>query len=256
MDMLGINAAFAGPACIEMIAYLDRKDVESSNLLMGPGYAFTGGESKKSRTAIAALSQALDETGKVGFCRVVRMKNGEPKIGALLPKLEGSDDGTFGPDTRGKGGRYLVFLELPYDDDLSHLEMPSVPMEFHGDYEDEKACDDLIDSMMLPDNEFHSEEISFPALKAHQRMVAHLAMNPLSPDEEMDKDGLPEKRILEASQAKPLCEYDVVKTLSKKASQQIDAFREIFPLKEHKPEDDKKQKFWGDGSSPVKYQKR
>jgi len=250
-DMLGINAAFADPESIEMIGYLDRKSVVSSNLhlLMGPAYAFTGGDSKKSRTAIAALSQALEETEKVGFCRVVKMKNGEPRIGALLPKLDGCDDGSFGPDTHGKGGRYLVFLELPFADDLQHHADRPIPLESHGDYKDEQVCDDLIDSMMLPDDEFRSEDISFPALKAHHQMVAHFAMNPMSPEEEMQEESLTEERILEASQAKPLCDFDVVKALSKKASKQIDEFVETFPLVEHRPEDNKKQHFWGDGIS-------
>ncbi|KAL7535550.1 hypothetical protein ACHAXR_006562, partial [Thalassiosira sp. AJA248-18] len=256
MDMLGINAAFADSPSIEMIGYIDKNVVESSNLLMGPAYAFTGGDSKRSRTAIAALSQALEETGTVGFCRIVRTKNGEPKIGALLPKRfdgscdgDGNDDGTFGPDTKGKGGWYLACLELPFSDDVQRDDIIPIPFEWRGDYTDEQACDDLIDSMMLPDDEFRSEEISFPALKAHHNMVAHFAMNPLSPEEEMDKDGLAEERILEASRAKPLCDFDVVKAISKKASKQIDAFLATFPLVERRPEDEKKQKHWGDGNA-------
>ncbi|KAL9188417.1 hypothetical protein ACHAXT_006795 [Thalassiosira profunda] len=252
MDLQGINAAFSGPASIETLGYLDRATVESSNLLMGPAYAFTGGDSKKSRAAIAALSQALEETGKVGLCRVVRTKNGEPKIGAMFPKREGRNDdddgdGSLGPEAKGKGGRYLAFLELPFADDLSQLEeRQTLPTEWQGDYKDVRVCDDLIDSMMLPDDEFRSEKISFPALKAHQQMVAHFAMNPLSEEEEMDKEGLAEEKIAEASRAKPLAEFDVVKALSKRAASQIDSFVDKFPLAEHKPEDDKKRKFWGE----------
>lgn len=208
-------------------------------------YALTGHDSKKSRTAIAALSQALDETDMVGFCRIVRTKNGEPKIGALLPKLVGSDDTSYGPDTRGKGGRYLAFLELPFEDDILHHACLPIPFDWRGDYNDEKVCDDLIDSMMLPDDEFHSENISFPALKAHNQMVANLAMNPLSEEEEMDPDGMAKDKILEVSHAKPLCDFDVVKNITKKASEQIDAFVETFPLVKHNAEDDKKQKYWG-----------
>lgn len=37
MDMLGINAAFADSPHIEMIGYIEKSVVESSNLLMGPG---------------------------------------------------------------------------------------------------------------------------------------------------------------------------------------------------------------------------
>ena len=243
--MLGINAAFADSPSIEIIGYIDKSVIENSNLLMGPAYAFTGGDSKKARTAIAALSQALDEMNMVGYCRIVRMKNGEPRIGALLPKLEGSDDRSYGPNTRGKGGRYLAFLELPFADDLQHQADIHISLEWHGDFKDEKVCDDLIDSMMLPDDELQSEEIPYPALKAHHHMIANLAMNPLSHEEEMNKEGLAEERILEASQAKPLCEFDAVKAITKTASEQIDAFVDTYPLMENRPEDDKKTRHWG-----------
>ena len=247
MDLLGISAAFASSPNIEMIGYLDRKAVESSNLLMGPAYAITGGDSKKSRTAIAALSQALEETGTVGFCRIVRMKNGEPKIGALLPKLEGSCDDDE-PEMQGKGGRYLAFLELPFADDLQHSIDRPVPSEFLGDFHDERVCEGLIESMMLPDDGFRNEEISFPALKSHQRMVAHFAISPMDPEDEMRKGGLAKERILEASRAKPLCDFDAARAVSRKSSRHIDAFLEKFPLIVHKSEGDKKRKYWGDGN--------
>ena len=63
----------------------------------------------------------------------------------------------------------------------------------------------------------------------------------------MNADGLVEERILEASRARPLCEFDIVKAVHERASSQIDAFTRTFPLVEHKAEDDKKRKFWGDG---------
>jgi hypothetical protein len=260
MDMLGINAAFADPGSIEMIGYIDRAAVESSNLLMGPAYAITGGESKKSRIAIAALSCALDETGTVGYCRVVRTKNGEPKIGALVPRLVvGTDDdggraGAVGKEMndtheRGEGGRYLAFLELPFADDLQHTINRRVPLEYQGDRDDERACDDLIDSMMLPDDGFRSEDVSNPALASYRRMVAAFAMDPMSAMEETQKVGVSEGRILEASRARPLRDFDVVKSVRQGASRHIDAFLDAFPLVEHKPEDDKKRKFWGDGNN-------
>jgi ATP-dependent DNA helicase 2 subunit 2 len=260
MDMLGINAAFADPGSIEMIGYIDRVAVESSNLLMGPAYAITGGESKKSRIAIAALSRALDETGTVGYCRVVRTKNGEPKIGALVPRLvvgpngDGGNAGVVGQENKtheegGEGRYYLAFLELPFADDLQRTIDRRAPLEYHGDCDDERACDDLIDSMMLPDDEFRSEDISNPALASYRRMVAALAMDPISAIEETQTIGMSEGRILGACRARPLRDYDVVKSLHEGASRHINAFLDAFPLVEHKPEDDKKRKFWGDGNN-------
>ena len=248
--MLGINAAFADPGgSLEMMGYIDRKVVESSNLLMGPAYAITGGESRRSRSVVAALSQALEETDTVGYCRIVRTKNGDPKIGALLPRL---DDGGGGPGggRGGGGGRYLAFLELPFADDLQRTIDRRVPLEYRGDdREDERTCDDLIDAMMLPDDEFRSEGMSFPALAAYRRMVAAFAMDPMNANEEMMAEGLSDGRISEASRARPLRDFDVVRSVREKASRHIDAFLDAFPLVEHKPEDDKKRKFWGDGNN-------
>jgi ATP-dependent DNA helicase 2 subunit 2 len=253
MDMLGINAAFVNPGgSVEMIGYIDRKVVESSNLLMGPAYSITGGESRRSRSAVAALSQALEETDTVGYCRVVRTKNGDPKIGALFPRLVGRDDGGGGGPGGGRGGgggRYLVFLGLPFADDLQRTIDRRVPSECRGcDREDERACDALIDAMMLPEDDFRSERMSSPALAAYRRMVAAFAMDPMDANEETMAEGLSEGRISEASRARPLRDFDVVRYVHERASMYIDAFLDAFPLVEHRPEDDKKRKFWGDGN--------
>ena len=40
-----------------------------------------------------------------------------------------------------------------------------------------------------------------------------------------------------------------MRSVHEKASMHIAAFLDAFPLVEHKPEDDKKRKFWGDGNN-------
>ena len=139
--VLGVKAPFASAETVEMIGYLDRPSVMTIHLLMGPAYAVTGGESRRSRTAIAALAQALEETNRVGFCRVVRTKNGEPRVGALLPASPETD-------ARGEGGRHLVFPELPYSNDLQHHPSTSVKMDSHGNYADKKACDEQLENFI------------------------------------------------------------------------------------------------------------
>ena len=232
MDLAGINAAFAGDTnrSIEMIGYLGRDDVVDSGLLMGPAYCVVGGkESNKSRSAVAALAQAMDEMGKVGFCRLVKTKNGgAPIIGALFPMA--SD-----------GGRYLQFLQLPFADDVQHFQNRDMD-PFTGSEEQVQTCEDLIDSLMLPDGDF--ERVSNPTFKAYRQMIVDFAMN--APKKEaLREEGLPEENILLAAQPKPLCEFDATKILAKKASGKISAFLEEFPLQETK-EDEKKKKYWGD----------
>ena len=232
MDLAGINAAFAGDTnrSIEIIGYLGRDDVVDSGLLMGPAYCVVGGkESNKSRSAVAALAQAMDEMGKVGFCRLVKTKNGgAPIIGALFPMA--SD-----------GGRHLQFLQLPFADDVQHFQNRDMD-PFTGSEEQVQSCEDLIDSLMLPDGDF--ERVSNPTFKAYRQMIVDFAMN--APKKEaLREEGLPEENILLAAQPKPLCEFDATKILAKKASGKISAFLEEFPLQETK-EDEKKKKYWGD----------
>jgi len=233
MDLAGINAAFAGDTnrSIEMIGYLGRDDVVDSGLLMGPAYCVVGGkESNKSRSAVAALAQAMDEMGKVGFCRLVKTKNGgAPIIGALFPMP--SD-----------GGRYLQFLQLPFADDVQHFQNRDMD-PFTGSEEQVQTCEDLIDSLMLPDGDF--ERVSNPTFKAYRQMIVDFAMNAVPKKEELREEGLPEENIVLAAQPKPLCEFDATKILAKKASGKISAFLEEFPLQETK-EDEKKKKYWGD----------
>jgi len=233
MDLAGINAAFAGDTnrSIEVIGYLGRDDVVDSGLLMGPAYCVVGGkESNKSRSAVAALAQAMDEMGKVGFCRLVKTKNGgAPIIGALFPMA--SD-----------GGRYLQFLQLPFADDVQHFQNRDMD-PFTGSEEQVQTCEDLIDSLMLPDGDF--ERVSNPTFKAYRQMIVDFAMNAVPKKEELREEGLPEENILLAAQPKPLCEFDATKILAKKASGKISAFLEEFPLQETK-EDEKKKKYWGD----------
>jgi len=233
MDLAGINAAFAGDTnrSIELIGYLGRDDVVDSGLLMGPAYCVVGGkESNKSRSAVAALAQAMDEMGKVGFCRLVKTKNGgAPIIGALFPMA--SD-----------GGRHLQFLQLPFADDVQHFQNRDMD-PFTGSEEQVQTCEDLIDSLMLPDGDF--ERVSNPTFKAYRQMIVDFAMNAVPKKEELREEGLPEENILLAAQPKPLCEFDATKILAKKASGKISAFLEEFPLQETK-EDEKKKKYWGD----------
>eukprot|EP00970_Alexandrium_tamarense_P003424 scaffold536_cov193-Alexandrium_tamarense.AAC.3 len=243
MDMLGIKAAFASPRSIEMIGYISKRDVISSGLCMGPAYVVLGGkESKKSRGAIAALSLAMEEKGVWGFCRFVKSVNGDPCIGVLIPKLVGSDGGN------GEGGRFLALLQLPFADDISHISTPAVPAENWGDDKEAKACDSLVESMMLEDDELDSTTISSPSIQAYRRMITHFAMDPLTGEVELNGD-LPEEKILMASHASPLCEFGVVKSLSMKASNQINAFLETFPREKIALDGDKKEnkKHWGDG---------
>ncbi|KAL7521605.1 hypothetical protein ACHAWX_006621 [Stephanocyclus meneghinianus] len=252
MDMAGINAAFKSPKYVEMIGYIPSGEVIASGLCLGPAYALFGGrESKRSMAAVAALAEAMEEKDLWGYCRFVKSENGDPRIAVLVPQKitrEECETVSTCKEDISLGGRYFALLQLPFADDVNSLKPPEVTLELWGDNKECAVCDDLIDSLMIPDDQLDSTAIPFPALHSYQRMIAHFAMNPIK-DEKEREGGLSEERILEDCRATPLCELEVVKMLSEKASKQIATFLETFPLvknaaKGTKPE----RKYWGDGS--------
>jgi hypothetical protein len=249
MDMAGINAAFKSPnKTVEMIGYIPSKEVIQSGLTLGPAYALIGGkESKRSMAAVAALAEAMEDKGLWGYCRFVKSINGDPSIAVLVPQKGESKVQSSSKDEVSIGW-YFALLQLPFGDEINVLKPPEVPSDHWGNTKESKACDDLIDSLMLEDDELDAKTTSFPALYAYQRMITHFAMNPITDDKER-KEGLSDERILQAARPVPLCELDTVKMLSKKASQQVDLFFNTFPLS--KSADDGKKpekKYWGDGN--------
>jgi ATP-dependent DNA helicase 2 subunit 2 len=246
MDMAGINAAFKSPKAIEMIGYIPSKDVISSGLTLGPAYALFGGkESKRSMSAVAALAAAMEDKGLWGLCRFVKSPNGDPRLAVLVPQTV---EGGNASSSEEMGGRYLALLQLPFSDDVNPLRPVEVPLEDWGDDEESNVCDDLIDSLMIPDDQLDSISISIPAQQSYRRMIAHFAMNPIT-DEDERNEGLSEERILEACRATPLSELAEVRMLSKGAKKQIDSFLNMFPLVRNASEGKKpERKYWGDGN--------
>lgn len=249
MDMAGINAAFKSPnKTIEMIGYIPSKEVIQSGLTLGPAYALIGGkESKRSMTAVAALAEAMEDKGLWGYCRFVKSINGDPSIAVLVPQ-KGESKAQASSEDKVSTGWYFALLQLPFGDEINVLKPPEVPSDHWGNNKESKACDDLIDSLMLEDDELDTKTTSLPALYAYQRMITHFAMNPITDNKER-KEGLSDERILEAARPVPLYELDTVKMLSKKASQQVDSFLSTFPLSKNANDGKKpEKKYWGDGN--------
>ena len=62
----------------------------------------------------------------------------------------------------------------------------------------------------------------------------------------MNKEGLPDDRIREAARPRPLCDFEAARDVAARSAEQVIAFENSFPLREHKPEDAKKKRYWGD----------
>ena len=246
MDMAGINSAFKSPKSIEMIGYVKSKDVIQSGLTIGPAYALFGERaSKRSMTAVAALAEAMECKNLWGYCRFVKSPNGDPKLAALVPKKLEDQSETSSETSR---GWYFVLLQLPFSDDVNFLKPHEVPMHHWGDKNESDVCDSLIESLMIPDGQLQSTTFSHPSLQSYHRMVAHFSMNPITDEQEM-MEGLSEKRITKACNPGPLCKLEEFKILSKKASNEINLFLDIFPLTKNVSEGKRpEKKYWGDGN--------
>lgn len=135
---------------------------------------------------------------------------------------------------------------MPYVGDLSKIVSRRQPEEYRGTVEEDKACDELIDAMMIADCDFNSFDISVPAMSANHNMVAHFATDPKSEKDETSKGGLPDETIRKVAQAKPLCEHDVPKIVAKKSKKEVDVFMSKFPLIQNDEEEEQKVMHWGD----------
>jgi hypothetical protein len=198
-------------------------------------------------TAVAALAEAMEDKGLWGYCRFVKSINGDPSIAVLVPQ-KGESKAQASSEDKVSTGWYFALLQLPFGDEINVLKPPEVPSDHWGNNKESKACDDLIDSLMLEDDELDTKTTSLPALYAYQRMITHFAMNPITDNKER-KEGLSDERILEAARPVPLYELDTVKMLSKKASQQVDSFLSTFPLSKNANDGKKpEKKYWGDGN--------
>jgi len=96
-------------------------------------------------TALSALCRALYELSAVAVTRRVYRRGTLPQLGALRPRL-------------GPHGEHLVWVGLPYAEDIRLLALPPLPPVEDGRA---AACDALIDGCMLRDGD--GEELLAPA---------------------------------------------------------------------------------------------
>ena len=182
-------------AHMQVLGYLPRGNIPQSYLI-GPPHVISGDESHRSCALIAALSQALERLDKAAVCTYYRTKHSaHPILGALFSYHEES----------GQHGRLqsvnsnsasnektirLVFLRLPYVDDVQDLEMPALENFISVDDQatqqaKSQACDDLIDAMTLPNFEgsnvvLHSGNVPSPLARSWHHTIVRRALDPKS----------------------------------------------------------------------------
>jgi ATP-dependent DNA helicase 2 subunit 2 len=206
---------------IEILGYVGREKIPPS-CIIGPPVVLSGHDSQQACALISGLAQALQRLNKVAICTHLKSKaSSGPVLGGLFPMQE---SGYLQPI-------HLVFLQLPFAGEVNQLEMRSFD-EFFADAETaskSKACDAVIDSLMLPDNVLESGKIPSPFLRSWKETMMKRALDPTA----------------EIVTVRTFDEQDGMVTPSdvlKRAIPALDSFHESFPLVQKKDQVAEKKK--------------
>eukprot|EP00797_Seminavis_robusta_P026243 Sro472_g149900.2 (675) ;mRNA; r:21977-24001 len=170
---------------IHIIGYIRQNEIPP-RFWVGPPYAISGWHSRKACYLVAAMAQSLQTENMAALCAFKASSTGSPSLACLLPFIESSESSSSEPSNH-KPTRMLLF-KLPFEHDLANYQMPSFePFLGSPDIDDEsnensysnnnnnnksqsskkqkkqeKACEELIDAMMLPDDVLASDKIASP----------------------------------------------------------------------------------------------
>ena len=152
----------SGPKSLLLIGFVTRAEVPVG-LLSGEGCKVfkPAVDSQYSISALSSLVEAMVREEMVAIVRQVYCKNGPPRLGALIPENIVGEDG--------EEIRTLVYVELPFAEDLRNYQFPPLwsssvddkniqPNKGDPSEEQLKAVDELIDSMMLSSDETNERE--------------------------------------------------------------------------------------------------
>ena len=156
-----------GPKSLTLFGFLPLSELKYQQLVGDGAMIFlpTEGDVNSGR-AWAALVQAMLELKMVAVVRKVYSRISAPRLGALVPEY--NEDGDL----------VVVWVELPFAEDLRHLEFPSLPA---ANAEECELMDDLVDQMMLCDEEVDAFPVDQILNPSHQRVfdaLTHRALHP------------------------------------------------------------------------------
>jgi hypothetical protein len=222
LDYVGLKLTLSDPA-IRILGYTEQSTVPRSAMIGSP-YAISGGDSHRVCCAIAALSQALHRLHKVAICTFVKTKHADPMLGALFPLQE---------ETKSQPTR-LFFIQVPFANDMRQFNM--LPLEASlEDTAESRACDNLIDSLMLSPDSLRSEQIANPAIRSFRKTIKNRAVDPSS------------TAIISARDHESLDLMSTPCEVLERAASSLEAFRKTFPRKrvvEPDGNDKKKPRYW------------
>ena len=157
-----------GKAYLQILGYMKRDKIPSVYVSGNP--SVISADTRSACAAVSALAQALDRQGKVAIGTFLKRPNAAKKsLVALFPLPE--------PDY--PHPMHLVVLEIPYDIEVKHLTLDPFDELLEGEREEVKAkvCDDLIDSLMLPDGVLGSGDVPCPLVRSCNQTKLARAMD-------------------------------------------------------------------------------
>jgi len=147
-----------GPKSMSLFGFIARSEIKASDLVGDGSMAFMPSEDDpNSQAAWAALIQAMLELDMVAVVRKVYNKASAPKLGVLTPEV--GEEGEI----------FLSHAELPFSEDVRHLQFPSLSSPSD---EQLSVMDELIDVMMLTEDvtEEESEETRVDVVKTEEML--------------------------------------------------------------------------------------
>ena len=156
-----------GPKSMTLFGFLPLSELKFHQLVGDGAMIFLPNEGDvNSGRAWSTLVQAMLELKMVAVVRKVYSRISAPRLGALVPEYNE------------EGDLIVVWVELPFADDIRYLEFPSLPA---ATAEQAAVMDDLVDQMMLCDEEvdvFPVDQILNPSHQHVFESLTHRALHP------------------------------------------------------------------------------
>jgi ATP-dependent DNA helicase 2 subunit 2 len=181
-DLQGLTKP--SPVCIQILGYLQAEKVPRE-LMIGPPYAISGADSRRACATVSALARALQRTKQVGIATMVKSKDADPILVGLFPLQPAGADAVADAEgaTLTNAPIHLVVLQLPFQGDVPKLSLsPLDVVTIETTSPKAKACDDLIDALMLPpETGMDYTSIPNPYIRAFHKTVVQRALDPSCP---------------------------------------------------------------------------
>lgn len=158
----------------------------SRSVFIGTSISVVMGDGNNNNLAVSALAQSLHRKRLAAICTFRKAEQNDPILGALFPLVINKtrnqenqvSDGSFEEDD---DIDFLYFVQLPFKNNLSNYP-PFEPLQDESETTDEvesstRAYDDLIDSMMLP-NDFDVAQLPNPSIQMLDNTIVNRAIDP------------------------------------------------------------------------------